>query len=57
MNNEINIIEAYEAVIADISQDIGYEAGVLEQTVAILKNRLYELENIWLIKRDSKGGN
>lgn len=57
MNNEINIIDAYNAVIEDIAQDIGYAAGAQETALGVLKGRLYELQNIWLIKANAEGDN
>jgi hypothetical protein len=45
MNN--NIIEAYEMVIADLEQDIGYIPGAHETAVSVLEGRKWELQNIW----------
>lgn len=42
-----NILEAYEMVIADIAQDIGYIDGVQETTLSVLRGRVTELEEVW----------
>jgi hypothetical protein len=46
MTNE-QLIKAYERVIDDLSNDIGYEPGVQEQTIGVLENRVRELEEEW----------
>lgn len=45
MNKEL--IEAYYLVIADLTQDIGYEPGVKESALAVLKGREWEIINVW----------
>ena len=42
-----NILEAYEMVIADIAQDIGYIEDVQETTLSVLRGRVNELETVW----------
>jgi hypothetical protein len=41
------LIEAYNLVIADLSQDIGYKPGVQESALEVLKGREWELLNVW----------
>jgi hypothetical protein len=49
------LVEAYEAVIADITQDIGYKKGVQETVVDVLQNRIYELNTVWAeVEKDAK---
>ncbi len=45
MNKEL--IEAYNLVINDLAQDIGYEPGVQETALSVLKGREWELLNVW----------
>lgn len=47
MNINKELIEAYYLVIADLAQDIGYEPGVQEATLSVLKNREWEILNVW----------
>jgi hypothetical protein len=42
----MHIVEAYNLVIADIEQDIGYVAGVQETTLSVLRGRLYEINHV-----------
>lgn len=41
------ILKAYELVIADIAQDIGYKPGAQETTLSVLRGRVNELVNVW----------
>ena len=41
------LIQAYYLVIADLAQDIGYEPGVQEAALTVLKGREWELLNVW----------
>lgn len=49
------LVEAYEEVIKDIQQDIGYKKGVQETVVAVLQNRVYELNTVWAdVQKDAE---
>lgn len=42
-----NMIEAYQIVIYDIGQDIGWRKRVKAKLLRALTHRQWELENIW----------
>jgi hypothetical protein len=42
-----NIVAAYETVIADLSQDIGFDPGVLDLVLSALTGRLHEITEVW----------
>jgi hypothetical protein len=44
--SDMTLAEQYRNVIADLEQDIGYEEGVQETALSVLKGRLYEIENV-----------
>ena len=41
------IVAAYETVIADLSQDIGFDPGVLDTVLSALNGRLHEITEVW----------
>lgn len=46
----MDIVKAYEAVIADWSQDIGYTRFAMwirKHAVRIMQGRVYELKTVW----------
>jgi hypothetical protein len=45
----MNSREAYEYVIADIEQAIGFKEKSIKKTLSVLRTRLYELTEIWSI--------
>ena len=40
------MLKAYELVIADIAQDIGYVKGAQETTLSVLRGRVNEIKNV-----------
>ena len=43
----MNITGAFEMVIDDIQNDVGYEEDVQDAVIEILQGRLNELRDIW----------
>lgn len=43
----MNIVEAYKAVISDLSQQVGYDQEARETAVGVLTGRLVELVFVW----------
>lgn len=41
------LVDAYERVIADFGQDIGWPKRLQKKVIAALDQRLYELDNVW----------
>jgi len=48
------ILKAYELVIADIAQDIGYIEGAQETTLSVLRGRVHELKNVWFADEEKE---
>ena len=46
-NTNAKLTEAYEMVMADIAQDVGYDEEIKTTIVGALKGRLYELTSVW----------
>jgi hypothetical protein len=46
-NTDRKLIDAYELVIADLSEAEGYEADIKAITIGALGGRLYELTDVW----------
>lgn len=46
-NTNAKLTEAYEIVMADIAQDVGYDEEIKTTVVGALKGRLYELTSVW----------
>lgn len=40
------MLRAYELVIADIAQDIGYVKGAQETTLRVLRGRVHEIKEV-----------
>jgi len=43
----MNTLTAYDIVIADLAQDIGWEDGIKEQYIRVLLGRVSELRNVF----------
>jgi hypothetical protein len=48
----MELTKAYELVIADLKQDIGYAEGAQETALAVLRGRLNELKKVWSMPKD-----
>lgn len=46
-NTNEKLTEAYELVMADIAQDVGYDEEIKTTIIGALKGRLYELTTVW----------
>lgn len=46
-NTDKKLIEAYETVMADITNDVGYDEDIRAVVIGALKGRLYELTSVW----------
>ena len=46
-NTDRKLIDAYEMVIADLSEAEGYEADIKAIAIGALGSRLYELTDVW----------
>jgi hypothetical protein len=42
-----HLLAAYDAVIRDLSNDIGYLPGVQEAALDVLNQRVHELSTVW----------
>ena len=42
-----SMVEAYEIVIADVAQDVGWRERVKRRLLRSLEHRLWELHDIW----------
>jgi hypothetical protein len=42
-----SMVEAYELVIADVAQDVGWRERVKKRLLRSLEHRLWELHDIW----------
>jgi hypothetical protein len=50
----MEITKAYELVIADLKQDIGYAENAQETALSVLRGRLHELKNVWSMPTEDK---
>ena len=46
-NPDRKLIDAYELVMADIAQEVGFEEEVQRTVLNVLSGRAYELTEIW----------
>lgn len=51
---QMEITKAYELVIADLKQDIGYAENAQETALSVLRGRLHELKNVWSMPTEDK---
>lgn len=49
MADDIYAVEAYKYVLADLKQAVGFRKKSIKQARSMLKQRLWELEEIWSI--------
>jgi hypothetical protein len=50
----MELTKAYELVIADLKQDIGYAENAQETALSVLRGRLHELKNVWSMPTEDK---
>ena len=50
----MELTKAYELVIADLKQDIGYAENAQETALSVLRGRLYELKHVWSMPTEDK---
>lgn len=50
----MELTKAYELVIADLKQDIGYTENAQETALAVLRGRLHELNHVWSMPTEDK---
>jgi hypothetical protein len=51
---QMEITKAYELVIADLKQDIGYAENAQETALSVLRGRLHELKHVWSMPSEDK---
>lgn len=44
------LVKAYNMVLDDLSQDLGWKKRIIKKTLEVLTFRLWELENVWATK-------
>lgn len=46
-NTDRKLIDAYEMVIADLSNSVGFDEQSLKSALGVINGRLYELVEVW----------
>lgn len=46
-NTDKELIDAYKLIIDDLSQQVGFDEGVLETVLSALDGRMHELTEVW----------